>query len=128
MRPGIAGAVFGAGWWLWVNTVVCSVDAVVCCTSPVNPSPPSPRGITLLEGRGEGLLFQTYNSLRGWLLIRFLVAVGLLLIQDAPTDKAPYGGESMVICRVFVLISGLVYWTSHSHDCVRKFVGNAWGR
>lgn len=22
--PGIAGAVFGAGWWFWVDAVVCS--------------------------------------------------------------------------------------------------------
>ncbi|RZS04743.1 hypothetical protein BHM03_00035117 [Ensete ventricosum] len=103
MRPGIAGAVFGAGWWLWVNTVVCSVDAVVCCTSPVNPSPPSP-------------------SKSPWSLLCDSVAVGLLLIQDAPTDKAPYGGESMVICRVFahgrrahlVHPRGIHSWTSFS--------------
>ncbi|XP_054794502.1 uncharacterized protein LOC129300005 isoform X4 [Prosopis cineraria] len=22
--PGVAGAVFGAGWWIWVDAVVCS--------------------------------------------------------------------------------------------------------
>jgi hypothetical protein len=22
--PGVAGAVFGAGWWFWVDAVVCS--------------------------------------------------------------------------------------------------------
>lgn len=26
--PGIAGAVFGAGWWFWVDAVVCSSIAV----------------------------------------------------------------------------------------------------
>jgi hypothetical protein len=26
--PGVAGAVFGAGWWFWVDAVVCSADAV----------------------------------------------------------------------------------------------------
>ena len=26
--PGIAGAVFGAGWWFWVDAVVCSAVAV----------------------------------------------------------------------------------------------------
>jgi hypothetical protein len=24
MGPGVAGAVFGAGWWFWVDAVVCS--------------------------------------------------------------------------------------------------------
>jgi hypothetical protein len=23
-RPGIAGVVFGTGWWFWVDAVVCS--------------------------------------------------------------------------------------------------------
>lgn len=22
--PGVAGAVFGAGWWFWIDAVVCS--------------------------------------------------------------------------------------------------------
>lgn len=26
--PGLAGAVFGAGWWFWVDAVVCSAVAV----------------------------------------------------------------------------------------------------
>lgn len=26
--PGVAGAVFGAGWWFWVDAVVCSSVAV----------------------------------------------------------------------------------------------------
>ncbi|MFS7983653.1 hypothetical protein Hanom_Chr11g00977021 [Helianthus anomalus] len=26
--PGIAGAVFGAGWWFWVDAVVCSAVKV----------------------------------------------------------------------------------------------------
>jgi len=26
--PGVAGAVFGAGWWFWVDAVVCSAAAV----------------------------------------------------------------------------------------------------
>nr|XP_029117516.1 uncharacterized protein LOC105034630 isoform X2 [Elaeis guineensis] len=28
MGPGIAGAVFGAGWWFWVDAVVCSAVKV----------------------------------------------------------------------------------------------------
>jgi hypothetical protein len=26
--PGVAGAVFGVGWWFWVDAVVCSAGAV----------------------------------------------------------------------------------------------------
>jgi hypothetical protein len=26
--PGVAGAVFGVGWWFWVDAVVCSAAAV----------------------------------------------------------------------------------------------------
>jgi hypothetical protein len=26
--PGVAGALFGAGWWFWVDAVVCSAAAV----------------------------------------------------------------------------------------------------
>ncbi|KAJ0733261.1 hypothetical protein HanPI659440_Chr11g0406361 [Helianthus annuus] len=26
--PGVAGAVFGAGWWFWVDAVVCSAVKV----------------------------------------------------------------------------------------------------
>jgi hypothetical protein len=28
LGPGVAGAVFGAGWWFWVDAVVCSAAAV----------------------------------------------------------------------------------------------------
>lgn len=26
--PGVSGAVFGAGWWFWVDAVVCSAVPV----------------------------------------------------------------------------------------------------
>jgi hypothetical protein len=26
--PGVAGALFGAGWWFWVDAVVCSAVKV----------------------------------------------------------------------------------------------------
>ena len=26
--PGVAGAIFGAGWWFWVDAVVCSAVQV----------------------------------------------------------------------------------------------------
>jgi hypothetical protein len=26
--PGVAGALFGAGWWFWVDAVVCSAVQV----------------------------------------------------------------------------------------------------
>ena len=38
--PGIAGAVFGAGWWFWVDAVVCSSVAVSFVHYlPGNPPP-----------------------------------------------------------------------------------------
>jgi hypothetical protein len=43
VSPGIAGAVFGVGWWFWVDAVVCSAAAVpflqylpgTCAVSPI---------------------------------------------------------------------------------------------
>jgi hypothetical protein len=29
LGPGLAGAVFGAGWWFWVDAVACSQDVTV---------------------------------------------------------------------------------------------------
>ena len=44
MGPGIAGAVFGAGWWFWVDAVVCSAVKISFLHylpgEPPSPSPP----------------------------------------------------------------------------------------
>ncbi|RZR73237.1 hypothetical protein BHM03_00021689 [Ensete ventricosum] len=46
MGPGIAGAVFGAGWWFWVDAVVCSAVKISFLHylpgEPPSPSPPPP--------------------------------------------------------------------------------------
>ncbi|KAA8538559.1 hypothetical protein F0562_028247 [Nyssa sinensis] len=89
--PGVAGAVFGAGWWFWVDAVVCSSVKVSF--------------VHYLPGIFASLAALMFNSVRR---------------EDI--DYSPYEeGEWRLklwlflayVC-VFVLISGLIYWTSHS--------------
>ncbi|CAI9754341.1 unnamed protein product [Fraxinus pennsylvanica] len=123
--PGFAGAVFGAGWWFWV-------DAVVCSSVKVSFLHYLPGIFASLAA----LMFNTVNKedlddspygesewrVKLWLFIAYVVSfvslaasVGLL-IQDALVKSGPsaWTGVAGVFQCVFVLISGLMYWTSHS--------------
>ncbi|XP_022863687.1 transmembrane protein 50 homolog [Olea europaea var. sylvestris] len=123
--PGFAGAVFGAGWWFWV-------DAVVCSSVKVSFLHYLPGIFASLAA----LMFNTVNKedlddspygesewrVKLWLFIAYVVSfvclaasVGLL-IQDALVESGPpaWTGVAGVFQCVFVLISGLMYWTSHS--------------
>ncbi|KAL2520067.1 hypothetical protein Fot_23990 [Forsythia ovata] len=125
--PGFSGAVFGAGWWFWVDAVVCSsvkvsflhylpgifasLAALMFNTVNKEDLDDSPYGY----GEGEW-------RVKLWLFIAYVVSfvslaasVGLL-IQDALVTSGPsaWTGVAGVFQCVFVLISGLMYWTSHS--------------
>ncbi|BAF09089.1 uncharacterized protein [Oryza sativa Japonica Group] len=128
--PGVAGAVFGVGWWFWVDAVVCSAAAV-----------PFLHYLPGLFASFAALMFNcvkredaNYNyyspyddsewRLKLWLFVSYVVsfvslagAVGFL-VQDALTDTGPsaWTGVAGVLQSVFVLISGLMYWTCHSED------------
>ncbi|CAI9764056.1 unnamed protein product [Fraxinus pennsylvanica] len=125
--PGVAGAVFGAGWWFWVDAVFCSSVKVPF--------------VHYLPGIFASLAALMFNSVkkddiidhyspydegewRGklWLFIAYIVSfislaasVGLL-IQDALVKTGPsaWTGVAGVLQCVFVLISGLMYWTCNS--------------
>ncbi|XP_021760490.1 transmembrane protein 50 homolog [Chenopodium quinoa] len=123
--PGIAGAVFGAGWWFWVDAVVCSSIAV----SFVHYLPGIFASLAALMFncvRKEDIDYSPYDEgewrLKLWLFLAYVVSfvslaasVGLL-IQDAlmPSGPSTWTGVAGVLQCVFVLISGLIYWTSHS--------------
>ncbi|WOG96719.1 hypothetical protein DCAR_0416055 [Daucus carota subsp. sativus] len=105
--PGLAGAVFGAGWWFWVDAVVCTALMFNCV-------------------RREDIDYSPYDDgewrLKLWLFLAYVISfvslaasVGLL-IQDALEESGPsaWTGTAGVFQCVFVLISGLIYWTSHT--------------
>ncbi|KAL4583326.1 hypothetical protein LXL04_007896 [Taraxacum kok-saghyz] len=133
--PGVAGAVFGAGWWFWVDAVVCSSVQV----SFLHYLPGSLSLSVSIWGifaslaalmfncvRREDIDYSPYEEgewrLKLWLFLAYVVSfvslaasVGLL-IQDALVPEGPsaWTGTAGVLQCVLVLISGLVYWTSHS--------------
>ncbi|TXG52900.1 hypothetical protein EZV62_022069 [Acer yangbiense] len=158
--PGVAGAVFGAGWWLWIDAVVCSsVKISFLHYLPGTLSPPLCLAlcnvnthlflrvvrvlvviviVCLFAGifaslaalmfncvRKEDIDYSPYEEgewrLKLWLFFAYVVSfvslaasVGLL-IQDSLVKTGPsvWTGTAGVLQCVFVLISGLIYWTCH---------------
>ncbi|KAJ6819696.1 transmembrane protein 50A [Iris pallida] len=128
--PGVAGAVFGAGWWFWVDAVVCSSVKV----SFLHYLPGIFASVAALMFNcvnKDDISYDYYSPygdsewrLKLWLFVAYVVsfvslsgAVGLL-VQDALTDKGPavWTGVAGIFQCVFVLISGLMYWTVHSEE------------
>ncbi|TKW39840.1 hypothetical protein SEVIR_1G206000v4 [Setaria viridis] len=128
--PGVAGAVFGAGLWFWVDAVVCSAAAVPF----LHYLPGFFASFAALmfncvnrEDIGDGY-YSPYDDsewrVKLWLFISYVVsfvslagAVGFL-VQDALTETGPsaWTGTAGVLQCVCVLVSGLIYWTCHSED------------
>ncbi|XP_054796347.1 uncharacterized protein LOC129301782 [Prosopis cineraria] len=122
--PGVAGAVFGAGWWIWVDAVVCSSVKV----SFLHYLPGIFASLVALMFncvRKEDIDYSPYDEgewrLKLWLFFAYVISfvslaasVGLL-IQDSIDKSAPsvWTGAAGVLQCVLVLISGLIYWTSH---------------
>ncbi|KAG0497606.1 hypothetical protein HPP92_002297 [Vanilla planifolia] len=128
--PGVAGAVFAAGWWFWVDAVVCSAVKV----SFLHYLPgifASFASLMFNCVRKEDISYDYYSPygesewrLKLWLFVGYVVsfaslatAVGLL-VQDALTSNSPsvWTGVAGVLQCVFVLISGLIYWTCYSDE------------
>ncbi|KAI5589157.1 hypothetical protein POPTR_005G171901v4 [Populus trichocarpa] len=123
--PGVAGAVFGAGWWFWIDAVVCGSVTV----SVVHYLPGIFASIASLMFncvRKEDIDYSPYEEgewrLKLWLFFAYVVSfvslaasVGLL-IQDSIVKTGPsvWTGTAGVLQCVFVLISGLICWTSYS--------------
>ncbi|KAI7745876.1 hypothetical protein M8C21_007297 [Ambrosia artemisiifolia] len=140
--PGVAGAVFGAGWWFWVDAVVCSSVQVSflhylpgifaslaalmfnCVRREDIDYSPYEEGEwrNFYRGRMAVMGIWDLQMLKLWLFLAYVVSfvslaasVGLL-IQDSLVPEGPsaWTGTAGVLQCVLVLISGLVYWTSHS--------------
>ncbi|KAH7388395.1 hypothetical protein KP509_16G073900 [Ceratopteris richardii] len=127
--PGLAGACFGAGWWFWVDAVACSSSTVgfvhylpgifasfaalmFNCVKRDDIQDYSP------YDDGEGCRSRT------WLFLAYVISfvslagsVGLL-IQDALVDAAAssWTGVAGILQCVFVLASGIIYWTSRTGE------------
>ncbi|WOL20036.1 transmembrane protein 50A [Canna indica] len=118
MGPGIAGAVFGAGWWFWVDAVVCS--AVKVSFLHYLPGIFASLAALMFNCVDRSDIGYDYYSPYGesewrvklWLFVAYVVSfvslagsVGML-VQDALTDTSPsvWTGVAGVLQCVFVLI------------------------
>ncbi|VVB11628.1 unnamed protein product [Arabis nemorensis] len=113
--PGFSGAVFGTGWWFWVDAVVCS--SVQVPFVHYLPGIFASLGALMFNCvRKEDIDYSPYDEgewrLKLWLFIAYVVAfvslaasVGLL-IQDSVVKTGPstWTGVAGVFQCVFVLI------------------------
>ncbi|GMI89613.1 hypothetical protein HRI_002630600 [Hibiscus trionum] len=95
--PGVAGAVFGAGWWFWVDAVVCSSVNVPF----LHYLPGIFASIAALMFncvRREDIDYSPYDDgewrLKLWLFLAYVVSfvslaasVGLLIQESVPVDR-----------------------------------------
>ncbi|KAK2659597.1 hypothetical protein Ddye_006130 [Dipteronia dyeriana] len=116
--PGVAGAVFGAGWWFWIDAVVCSSVKI----SFLHYLPGIFASLAALMFncvRKEDIDYSPYEEgewrLKLWLFFAYVVSfvslaasVGLL-IQDSLVKTGPsvWTGTAGVLQCVFVLIRGV---------------------
>ncbi|KAJ8445143.1 hypothetical protein Cgig2_029515 [Carnegiea gigantea] len=123
--PGIAGAVFGAGWWFWVDAVVCS--AITISFVHYLPGIFASLAALMFNGvRKDDIDYSPYDGewrLKLWLFIAYVISfVSLaasigLLIQDALVASGPstWTGIAGVLQCVFVLIRLAVLSDSQLH-------------
>ncbi|VAI18262.1 unnamed protein product [Triticum turgidum subsp. durum] len=127
--PGVAGALFGAGWWFWVDAVVCS--AVQVSFIHYLPGIFASLAALMFNCVDKDAIGNDYYSSYGddsewrvklWLFVAYVVSfvclagsVGLL-VQDALTDKGPsvWTGVAGVLQCVFVLIRYISNFVSAS--------------
>ncbi|GAQ84641.1 hypothetical protein KFL_001980240 [Klebsormidium nitens] len=125
--PGLAGAIFGAGWWFWVDAVAISKTKVEF----VHYLPGIFATIAALMFncvRREDLQeYDPYDDGAGcrsrvWLFLSYVLSfvslagsVGLLINDYAnPAITSTWPGVAGVCQCTFILGSGLLYWMSRS--------------
>ncbi|CAM6096770.1 unnamed protein product [Calypogeia fissa] len=125
--PALAGAVFGSGWWCWVDAVVCS--AITVPFLHYLPGIFASLAALMFNGvrRDELQEYSPYDDGEGcrsrtWLFLAYVISfvslagsVGLL-VEDAlvPEKPSTWTGVAGVLQCSFVLGSGLIFWTSRS--------------
>ncbi|KAH7679222.1 putative membrane protein [Dioscorea alata] len=130
LGPGIAGAVFGAGWWFWVDAVVCS--SVQVSFLHYLPGIFATLAALMFNCVNKDDISYDYSPygesewrIKLWLFLAYVIsfvslagAVGLLVQDALVKEEGPsaWTGVAGVLQCVFVLISGLIYWTCHSED------------
>uniref|UniRef100_A0A2P2KJQ1 Uncharacterized protein MANES_18G073000 n=1 Tax=Rhizophora mucronata TaxID=61149 RepID=A0A2P2KJQ1_RHIMU len=125
LGPGFAGAMFAVGWWFWVDAVVCSSVKV----SFLHYLPgifASMAAVMFNCVKRVDIDYSPYEEgewrLKLWLFFIYVVSIVSLaasvglLIQDSIVKSKPsvWTGTASILQCVFVLTSGLLYWTSHS--------------
>eukprot|EP00897_Mesotaenium_endlicherianum_P004266 jgi/Mesen1/3868/ME000207S02885 len=93
--PGLAGAVFGMGWWFWVDAVVCSKVTVPF--------------VHYLPGIFASLAALMFNLVRREDLRDYSS-----LDDGAGCSPSTWPGTAGVLQSACVLASGIMYWLSRS--------------
>ncbi|GLJ13745.1 hypothetical protein SUGI_0219390 [Cryptomeria japonica] len=125
--PGLSGAVFGAGWWIWVDAVVCSSSKV----SFLHYLPGIFASFAALMfncvSRNDLHDYSPYDDeacrSRTWLFLAYVISfvslagsVGLLVQDSLSKSDSTWTGVAGVLQCFFVLTSGLIYWTSRTES------------
>eukprot|EP00899_Mesostigma_viride_P004253 jgi/Mesvir1/13829/Mv15979-RA.1 len=126
--PGLAGAVFGAGWWFWVDACVLSAMAgtkvpfvhflpgivAVIAIIMINLVDKRDLNENSVYDEGAGCRSRTF------LFLSYLISFGALggatwvlvagYASKAGVDTWP--GVASIIQCILIITSGIIYWTS----------------
>ena len=115
---GVAGALFGAGWWVWIDAVTCAYRKIPFAHHL--PGIIMTLSIILINCVGKGELSNTFGNqsqrAKLWLLVSYVISMAALigslwsLAQNyAPTPHAWPGVAGVLQCA-FILAGGLMFW------------------
>mmetsp|Transcript_54449 Transcript_54449/g.173018 ORF Transcript_54449/g.173018 Transcript_54449/m.173018 type:complete len:152 (+) Transcript_54449:276-731(+) len=128
--PGASGALFGAGWWFWVDAIVCSHHKVPA--GDYVPGFIATLALIMINcvRRDELQEYDPFDDgsdcrSRSWLFVSYVVsfssvvAAVWVLVQNYATNPEIKGDEiwpgvAGVIQCTLILASGLIFWLSRS--------------
>ena len=115
---GVSGALFGAGWWVWIDAVTCAYRKIPFAHHL--PGIIMTLSIVLINCVGKGELSNTFGNQSSraklWLLVSYVISMAALIgslwslaQKYAPTPHA-WGGVAGVLQCAFILAGGLMFW------------------
>ena len=115
---GVAGALFGAGWWVWIDAVTCAYRKIPFAHHL--PGIIMTLSIILINCVGKHELSNTFGNSASraklWMLVSYVISMAALigslwsLAQNyAPTPHAWPGVAGVLQCA-FILAGGLMFW------------------
>eukprot|EP00891_Asterochloris_glomerata_P000413 jgi/Astpho2/413/e_gw1.00011.181.1_t len=122
--PGIAGALFGAGWWCWA-------DAVVYTSSTSHeripatfwlPAVAATLALIFINLISRDDLHNIQDRARMWLLFSYVVAFGsvagavTVLIVSVQNHHALWVGAASLLQCGLILIAALLFWAYRTAD------------